>query len=123
VVITVTAAPPIRWQTLHVLYRSWVGNRRRHTGKICSSEPKSTDQAQALCPESWTEGYRDAVEQTGSGFAPTFPSDAWYPPLLTIDHVLIRNAAARSVRAVDVAGADHRALLVTVRVPIKAGGQ
>lgn len=27
-------------------------------------------------------GYRDAVEQTGAGFAPTFPSNKWFPPCL-----------------------------------------
>ena len=35
-----------------------------------------------------TDGYHDAVEQTGGGFAPTFPSDSWFPPVITIDHVL-----------------------------------
>jgi endonuclease/exonuclease/phosphatase (EEP) superfamily protein YafD len=65
-----------------------------------------------------TSGFRDAVEQSGSGFAPTFPSNRRFPPLITIDHVITRNAAASSVRAIEVPGSDHRALLVTVRVPI-----
>ena len=65
-----------------------------------------------------TDGYRDAVEQSGSGFTPTFPSNRKIPPVLTIDHVLTRNAAAESVRTVKVPGSDHRALLATVRVPI-----
>jgi len=64
------------------------------------------------------DGYRDAVEQTGSGFAPTFPSNRWYPPVITIDHVLTRNATASSVRTIEVPGSDHRALLVAVRVPV-----
>lgn len=64
-----------------------------------------------------TNGYRDAVEQTGAGFAPTFPSDPWLPPLITIDHVLTRQAAATSIRTVYVGGSDHRALLATVEVP------
>jgi endonuclease/exonuclease/phosphatase (EEP) superfamily protein YafD len=62
-------------------------------------------------------GYRDAVEQSGSGFAPTFPSRTWHPPLLTIDHILTRNAAASSVETVYVPGSDHRALLGTIRIP------
>ena len=70
-----------------------------------------------------TDGYRDAVEQAGAGFAPTFPSDIWYPPVITIDHVVIRRAAATSVRTVDVKGSDHRALLVTVWVPVEPDGQ
>lgn len=64
-----------------------------------------------------TNGYRDAVEQSGSGFAPTFPADAWFPPVLTIDHVLTRRAAATSVRTIGVAGSDHRLVAATVRVP------
>jgi endonuclease/exonuclease/phosphatase (EEP) superfamily protein YafD len=65
-----------------------------------------------------TNGYRDAVEQSGSGFAPTFPSNRKFPPVITIDHVLTRNAAAASVRTIKVPGTDHRALLATIRVPI-----
>lgn len=64
-----------------------------------------------------TDGYRDAVEQSGSGFAPTFPADAWYPPVITIDHVLTRRAAATSVRTISVAGSDHRLLAASVEVP------
>lgn len=64
-----------------------------------------------------TNGYRDAVEQTGSGFAPTFKADGWLPPVITIDHILTRNAAAASIRTVRIKGSDHRSLLATVRVP------
>ncbi|AQA01860.1 endonuclease [Mycobacterium sp. MS1601] len=65
-----------------------------------------------------TNGYRDAVEQTGAGFAPTFPSRTWHPPLLTIDHILTRNAAASSIRTVYIPGSDHRALLGTISIPV-----
>ncbi|GJF12464.1 hypothetical protein NGTWS0302_01890 [Mycolicibacterium cyprinidarum] len=65
-----------------------------------------------------TNGYRDAVEQTGAGFAPTYPSNTWHPPIIVIDHVLTRNAAATSIRTVDIPGSDHRALLATVTVPL-----
>ena len=64
-----------------------------------------------------TNGYRDAVHETGAGFAPTFPADTWYPPLITIDHVLTRNAVTTSVSVVSVPGSDHRALLATIQVP------
>lgn len=70
-----------------------------------------------------TDGYLDAVQQSGSGFAPTFPSNTWYPPVLAIDHVLTRRAAAGPVRKIAVAGSDHRALLVTVRVPLDPDAQ
>lgn len=66
-----------------------------------------------------TDGYRDAVEQTGSGFAPTYPSDTRFPPVITIDHVLTRNAAASSVMTIEMPGSDHRSLLVTIEVPLE----
>ena len=65
-----------------------------------------------------TNGYQDAVDQTGAGFAPTFPSYFGLPPLITIDHLLTRNAAVSSMRTIDVSGSDHRALLATVKVPL-----
>ncbi|SBS75846.1 Endonuclease/exonuclease/phosphatase [uncultured Mycobacterium sp.] len=65
-----------------------------------------------------TNGFRDAVEQSGSGFAPTFPSNRKFPPVITIDHVLTRNASAASVQTIEVPGSDHRALLATVRLPV-----
>lgn len=64
-----------------------------------------------------TNGYQDAANQTGSGYAPTFPSNASVPPVITIDHVLTRNAAATSVRTITVAGSDHRAVFAVVRLP------
>lgn len=74
-------------------------------------------------PDMWqfrdllTNGYRDAVEESGAGFAPTFPADASIPPLITIDHVLTRNAVATSVSVVSVPGSDHLALLATIQLP------
>lgn len=65
-----------------------------------------------------TNGYQDAVQQLGSGFAPTFKADHPLPPLITIDHVLTRNAAATSIRTVKIKGTDHRALVATIRVPL-----
>lgn len=64
-----------------------------------------------------TNGYGDAVEQTGAGFGPTFPSRTWHPPWITIDHVLTRQATATAIRTVYISGSDHRALLATVAVP------
>ncbi|WP_319435811.1 endonuclease/exonuclease/phosphatase family protein [Mycobacterium sp. RTGN5] len=65
-----------------------------------------------------TNGFRDAVEQSGSGFGPTFPSNRWFPPVITIDHVLTRNATASSVRTIEIPGSDHRALLTTILLPV-----
>lgn len=64
-----------------------------------------------------TNGYRDAVSSAGAGLAPTFPSNAAVPPLITIDHVLTRGAEVVSVTAVSVSDTDHRALLATIGIP------
>ncbi|WP_051198605.1 endonuclease/exonuclease/phosphatase family protein [Gordonia shandongensis] len=61
-----------------------------------------------------TGGYRDAGEVVGAGWVPTYPTDAWFPPLVGIDHVLIRGLSASSVTAHDLSGSDHRSLLVAV---------
>jgi endonuclease/exonuclease/phosphatase (EEP) superfamily protein YafD len=66
-----------------------------------------------------TNGYNDAVGQTGAGFAPTYPSDTWFPPVITIDHVLTRNAEASSIKTIEMPGSDHRSLLATIAVPLK----
>ena len=60
------------------------------------------------------------VPGPASGFAPTFPADTWFPPVITIDHELTRDAAAPSVRTIDLPGSDHRALLATNTVPLEA---
>jgi endonuclease/exonuclease/phosphatase (EEP) superfamily protein YafD len=65
-----------------------------------------------------TNGYVDSVEQLGSGFAPTFKADSWLPPVITIDHILTRNAAASTIKSVKIKGSDHRALLATIRIPL-----
>lgn len=62
-------------------------------------------------------GYRDAVNQTGAGFSPTYSPHPAIPPLITIDHVLTRNSSVQSIHTVDIPGSDHRALLATVQVP------
>lgn len=61
-----------------------------------------------------TTGYHDAAEQAGAGTAPTFPARSRIPPLLGIDHILVRNATATAVETGPVPGSDHRALVATV---------
>lgn len=61
--------------------------------------------------------YVDAARQAGAGYTPTWPANRWYPPLITIDHVLTEGAVARSAGTVEIPGSDHRALVVTVRIP------
>jgi endonuclease/exonuclease/phosphatase family metal-dependent hydrolase len=63
-----------------------------------------------------TGGFADAADQAGAGLTPTYPANRLIP-LIAIDHVLTRDAVARSVDAVRLPGSDHRGLLVTVRLP------
>jgi endonuclease/exonuclease/phosphatase (EEP) superfamily protein YafD len=63
------------------------------------------------------DGYADGAEQAGAGVTRTYPAHTWYPPLIAIDHVLTRHAVATSAETLPIAGSDHRALLVSVRIP------
>lgn len=63
------------------------------------------------------DGWRDAAELAGAGMTPTYPADSWMPPLIAIDHVLIRNCGASSVHTASLPGSDHRALIATVQIP------
>jgi endonuclease/exonuclease/phosphatase (EEP) superfamily protein YafD len=63
------------------------------------------------------DGYRDAAEQAGAGYTPTYPGDTWFGPLIGIDHVLTRNAVATSADSLTIPGSDHRALLVRIAIP------
>ncbi|WP_349253359.1 endonuclease/exonuclease/phosphatase family protein [Saccharopolyspora erythraea] len=58
-------------------------------------------------------GYADAAEVTGAGLRPTWPrADAWLPPPVTIDHVLVsEGVVVQDYRTFEVAGADHRAVV------------
>jgi endonuclease/exonuclease/phosphatase (EEP) superfamily protein YafD len=38
--------------------------------------------------------------------------------VITIDHILTRNAVASSIMAIELAGSDHRSLLANISVPI-----
>lgn len=63
-------------------------------------------------------GYADAVQQSGAGFDPTYPADRWFPPSISIDHVLLNGATAVSSHTVAVPGSDHRAVVLTVKLPL-----
>jgi endonuclease/exonuclease/phosphatase (EEP) superfamily protein YafD len=63
-----------------------------------------------------TRGYADAARQAGAGYLATYPADRWFGPVIGIDHVLSRGAAATSVRTVDLPGSDHRGVLAQIAV-------
>lgn len=56
-------------------------------------------------------GLTDTV--AGQGWRPTYPADAWYPPLIQIDHVLVSaQFGVTGYRTLRVPGTDHLGLLV-----------
>lgn len=61
-----------------------------------------------------SDGYQDAGELAGVGWLPTYPTDKTYPPMVGIDHVLVRGLSAADVTSHDITGADHRAVLAHV---------
>ncbi|WP_137145920.1 endonuclease/exonuclease/phosphatase family protein [Mycolicibacterium sp. CR10] len=64
------------------------------------------------------QGYSDAGEHGAAGLARTYPGRGSKPPLLGIDHVLVKNGSAATAATVVVPGSDHRGLLTTLRVPV-----
>jgi endonuclease/exonuclease/phosphatase (EEP) superfamily protein YafD len=63
------------------------------------------------------DGYRDVAEQLGASWTATFPAGTVVPPVIGIDHVLVRGAGPQELRTVTVPGSDHRGLLATVGLP------
>jgi len=62
-------------------------------------------------------GYVDAGENRGEGFAPTWPS-GYFPPPVTIDHVLVDpRVAVDGYRVFDVPDSDHNAVFAEVTLP------
>jgi endonuclease/exonuclease/phosphatase (EEP) superfamily protein YafD len=60
------------------------------------------------------DGWRDVHEWLGEGFGATWPTDRWFPPaFVRLDHVLLgRGLAPLSVTDLDIAGSDHRGVVV-----------
>ncbi|RKT83884.1 Uncharacterized conserved protein YafD, endonuclease/exonuclease/phosphatase (EEP) superfamily [Saccharopolyspora antimicrobica] len=60
-------------------------------------------------------GYTDAAAATGAGLSATWP-EGWFPPPVAIDHVLTTpELTPQSFEVFRVPGADHRAILATLR--------
>ncbi len=54
--------------------------------------------------------YRDAAVEVGAGHLATYHADIRVPPLIAIDHILVRDAAVTDVGVVDLPGSDHRGI-------------
>jgi endonuclease/exonuclease/phosphatase (EEP) superfamily protein YafD len=61
-------------------------------------------------------GWRSAHEVVGQRFGGTWPTDRWYlPAFVRLDHVLLGDlVAAETVRDLDIAGSDHRGVVVSL---------
>ena len=59
------------------------------------------------------DGFRDAADQAGAGFAPTFPNTRRSRPLVAIDHVVARDLPQRATswQTVPVPRSDHLAVV------------
>lgn len=70
------------------------------------------------------EGLVDAAEQAGAGWVRTFPSGGLLPPLVAIDHVMVRGGlVVEALETFRVAGTDHLGLdaRISVAVPVAPG--
>jgi endonuclease/exonuclease/phosphatase (EEP) superfamily protein YafD len=59
------------------------------------------------------DGFRDAADEAGAGFAPTFPNSRGARPLVAIDHVIARDLPQRATSwlTVPVPRSDHLAVV------------
>lgn len=70
-----------------------------------------------------TGGYTDAAIEVGAGHLATYHADmqlpllpATLPPLIAIDHVLVRDASVTGVAVVDLPGSDHRGIRASLLI-------
>jgi endonuclease/exonuclease/phosphatase (EEP) superfamily protein YafD len=68
-------------------------------------------------------GYQNASQQAGAGFAPTYPANRQVPPLIGIDHILTFNSTASDVRTVRIPGSDHLGVVATIHIPGRTPGE
>jgi endonuclease/exonuclease/phosphatase (EEP) superfamily protein YafD len=61
-------------------------------------------------------GFTDAAADLGETIR-TYPENYIIPPLLGIDHVLLRNCSASAAQSIPLPGSDHRGLLVHIDIP------
>ncbi len=61
------------------------------------------------------DGFTDADIALDQGFSVSWPDDRWYPPFVRLDHALTTaTLVPTDIEDFDIAGSDHRGLIVTV---------
>lgn len=109
--------PPGTWRREMARLRGVLAAAARGSGPVILGGDLNSTLDNARLRRLVAAGYRDAAEQSGAGFAPTYPADRFFPPVLTLDHVLIHDARASSVISVRLPGSDHRGLLARLVLP------
>ena len=65
-----------------------------------------------------SRGYADAADRAGQGLTPTWPANRSFPPLITIDHVVVdQRVNVNAVSVHTVPGTDHRAVFADLACP------
>lgn len=88
--------------------------RNQPAGPVIAPGDYNSTTGHAQFRQLLTDGYRDAIDDAGAGYLPSYPDDRWYGPVIGIDHVLVRDATGTAARTVELPGSDHRTLLVKV---------
>lgn len=85
------------------------------SGPVVVAGDLNTTRDHRVFREIEAQGYDNAADEAGSGFAPTFRQGNEMRPLVVIDHVLERDTGMSATRTqtVVIPGADHRALVAT----------
>ncbi|MET0998669.1 MAG: endonuclease/exonuclease/phosphatase family protein [Marmoricola sp.] len=121
--LAVHAAQPVGWPKPWFADLEAVHERARETVEegptLVVGDFNATRDHQSLRAVLRT-GLRDAAEQAGSGWQPTWPTrfrTSWLQPLIAIDHVLATDHyVATRTRTFEVRNTDHLALVADLRL-------
>lgn len=101
---------PIEWWRSDVA--SVAASLDRRAGTVIAAGDFNSTRAMTQFRRILDMGYHSA-----GALAPTYPADSAVPPVLAIDHILIRNGSSERAWTADIPGSDHRAVLATVQIP------
>ncbi len=113
---------PIGWPAAELSSPWWAAEQDRvrevlHAlpdGPVIAAGDFNATWDHALFRRNLTAGFVDATRAAGAGWLRTYPQDRSYPPVVGIDHVLLRGLSAASVPSHAIAGTDHRVVVARV---------